>query len=137
MPTPIEIQDVAVITGSLKAHLLKDFQTTLLDTPLYKKVGRRYQQVPDSGDTLRNKGYFIKKATLTDLLNRISEDEGGVWINFALGHNNSVNRGLEIQLVITAVDSQDRIVNSNAGTYCVTTSDSGDPTDPPHTGITG
>lgn len=138
MPNPIIYDAVEIPQDSpvVKEALIQAFERAFLNTKLVKRVGRTYQQVPAHGDTLRTKGYFITKNKLMELVSHISEDEGGVWINFGLGKTRSPQLGLEIQLVITATDSMDRLADNNLGTYCITTDDSGDTTDPPYTGIT-
>jgi hypothetical protein len=124
--------------GQTKQELLQRFADTFTAHTLYKKERRDgegfvHVKVLEGADNLINNGYFLSKATLETLTNAITDaDKGGVWVNFAVGETNG--RGDEIQLVLTAVNSNDELAADDLGNYCATTAQIGLPTDPPLTG---
>lgn len=132
-----ELTDQPPRTSLVKKGLLEEFNKAFLNTILYRLSQAdntvRFEEVMGGGDTLINKGYFITRKTLENLLDSISLDEGGVWVNFGLGR--TMGRVNEIQLVITAVDSSEEIADEALGKRCFTTALINENTDPPYSGV--
>jgi hypothetical protein len=127
-----QIRDVDVITsGSVKKNLLTRFRDKLIGGTIYQKKGRRYVPVLPQ-DTFTTEGYFIDKATLTNLVAAFGSADGKVLVNFGLGA--SADRGDELQLVLTAMNKSGSTADTELGMLCLTTSQIGNPTDPPMTG---
>jgi hypothetical protein len=128
-----QFRDVDEIkSGSVKQNLLTNFRSKLIGTTIYQKKGRRYVPIL-AQDTFSTEGYFIDKATLANLVAAFGSADGKVLVNFGLGA--SSDRGDEFQLVMTALTPTDQPTDSNLGLLCLTTSQIGNPTDPPTTGV--
>ena len=134
MASSVDVDQLLASGGeAIKKNLLQRFMSAFTTGVLYKKTGRRYTELLGNGDTLINNGYFISKATLENLNNAITSPAGGVWVNFAVGiHMDRLN---ELQLVITATETDEAVGADNLGTYCVTTAQIGQVVDPPYTGV--
>ena len=122
-----------------RQNLLQRFQDTFTAHTLYKKEKRTgegfvHVKVLEGSDNLINDGYFLKKETLQALLDATASPDGGIWINFAVGQ--TIGIGDEIQLVLTATDTQEVLASDDLGLGCATTTQVIWPTDPPYSGIT-
>jgi hypothetical protein len=127
-----QVRDVDTITsGSVKQGLLQTFRSKLASGPIYQKKGRRYVPVL-ANDSFITEGYFIDKATLAKLVAAFGSADGKVLVNFGLGA--SSDRGDELQLVMTALENATPPTDTDLGLLCLTTSQIGQPTDPPTTG---